>query len=160
MNRLLNNFYSFVDSVKSSLFNKEEKLVTPPVVSSVATPKESVDLPPSPVNQPSPIDIPCPNNLKCSSCPCNIPTDVIIKPIACKLNTTIKRIPTATSDLHEETPCLENQLPIGEAPEAPVLQQVPSVEQAVPSVEPVPVEEPAKEVPSEDFIRLATLPRL
>jgi hypothetical protein len=153
MNRLLNNFYSFVDSVKSSLF-KEEKLVTPPVVSSVATPKENVDLPPSPVNLPSSIDIPCPNNLKCSSCPCNIPTDVIIKPIASKLNTTIKRIPTASSDLHEETPSLNNQLPLGEAPEAPVLQQLPAVEQ------PVPADEPVKEVPSEDFIKLATLPRL
>jgi len=150
MNRLLNNFYSFVDSVKSSLFNKEEKLVTPPVVSSVATPKESVDLPPSPVNPPSPIDIPCPNNLKCSSCPCNIPTDVIIKPIASKLNTTIKRIPTASSDLHEETPCLNNQLPLGEAP---VIQQLPVVEQPA-------EEEPVKESPSEDFIKLATLPRL
>jgi len=153
MNRLLNNFYSFVDSVKSSFFNKEEKLVTPPVVSSVATPKENVDLPPSPVNQPSPvnlnspIDIPCPNNLKCSSCPCKIPTD-IVKPTACKINNTIKRIPTATSDLHEQPPCIENQLPIGEAPEAPPLQQVPVQEQA------------AKECPSEDFIKLATLPRL
>ena len=158
MNRLLNNFYSFVDSIKSSLFNKEEKLVTPPVVSSVATPKESTDLPPSPVNQPSPvnepppIDIPCPYNIKCSSCPCNIPTD-IIKPNAYKIDNTIKRIPTASSELNEETPSLNNQLPLGEAPEAPVIQQLPVVEQPA-------EEEPVKESPSEDFIKLATLPRL
>ena len=144
MNRFLNNFYSFVDSVKSSLFSKEQKLETPPVVSSTATPKETIDLPPSPVEEkllcpPTPPTLitppllitPCPDNLKCSSCPCNIPTDTIIKPKAC---TTIKRIPTATSDLHEETPCL----PLGQTPEVPVVQ----------------------ESPSDDFIKLATLPRL